>query len=62
LNINLTKSELVHVGNVNNVDDLANILGCGISYLLLKYFGLLLRAPYKAKSIWDGVTEKDNVS
>jgi hypothetical protein len=58
LKINLAKSKLVLVGNVNNVDGLANILGCGVSSLPLKYLGLLLGAPFKAKSIWDGVIEK----
>jgi hypothetical protein len=46
------------VGNVDNVDGLAGILGCGVSSLPLKYLGLPLEACYKAKSIWDGVVEK----
>jgi hypothetical protein len=58
LRINLAKSELVHVGNVNDVEDLAGILGCGVSSLPLNYLGLSLRASYKAKSIWDGIIEK----
>lgn len=44
--------------NVNNVDELASILSCGVSSLPLKYIGLLLRSPFKAKSIWNGVIEK----
>lgn len=40
LKINLIKSELVSVGNVNNVDGLASILGCVVS-LPLKYLGLI---------------------
>jgi hypothetical protein len=43
---------------VGNVDELANILGCGTSSLPLKYLGILLGASYKAKSIWDGIVEK----
>jgi hypothetical protein len=58
LKINLAKSELVPVGNDNNVDGLASILGYGVSYLPLKYLGLLLETSFKAKSIWDGVIEK----
>jgi hypothetical protein len=58
LKINLAKSELVLVGNVENVDGLAGILGCRVSSLPLKYLGLPLGASYKAKSIWDGVIEK----
>jgi hypothetical protein len=58
LKINLAKSKLVHVGNVNNVDGLASILGCRVSSLPLKYLSLPLGASFKAKSIWDGVIEK----
>jgi hypothetical protein len=46
------------VGNVNNVDGLASILGCGVFSLLLKYLGLPSEASYKAKSIWDSVVKK----
>lgn len=35
LKINMAKSELVYVGNVNNVDGLTGIFGCGVSYLPL---------------------------
>jgi hypothetical protein len=58
LKINLDKSVLVHVGHVDNMDDLAGILGCGVSSLPLKYFGLPLGAPFKAKSNWDEVVCK----
>ena len=58
LKINLAKSELVLVGNVNNVDGMANILSCKVSSLHMKYLGLPLGAPPKAKSIWDGFIEK----
>jgi hypothetical protein len=34
LKINLDKSVLVPVGHVDNMDDLAGILGCGVSSLL----------------------------
>jgi hypothetical protein len=48
---------LVPVGNVNNVDSLNNILGCTVSPLPMKYLGLSLGAPFKAKAIWDSVIE-----
>jgi hypothetical protein len=35
------------VGNVDNVDRLASILGCKVSSLPLKYLGLLLRASIR---------------
>jgi hypothetical protein len=58
LKISLDKSVLVPVGLVDNMDDLAGILGCGVSSLPLKYLGLLLGAPFKAKSSWDEVVGK----
>jgi len=58
LKINLDKSVLVLVGDVDNMDDLAGILGCGVSSLPLKYLGLPLGAPFKAKSSWDEVVGK----
>jgi hypothetical protein len=58
LKVYLAKSNLVPVGNVHNVDGLASILGCGVSYFPLKYLGLPLGAPFKAKLIWDCVIEK----
>jgi hypothetical protein len=58
LKINLDKSVLVLVGHVDNVDDLAGILGCGVSSLPLKYLGLPLGAPFKAKSSWDEEVDK----
>jgi hypothetical protein len=58
LKTNLAKSELVPVGNVDNVTELAKILGCGVASLLLKYLGLPFGTSHKAKHIWDDVTEK----
>ncbi|XP_042965576.1 uncharacterized protein LOC122299388 [Carya illinoinensis] len=58
LKINLAKTEMVAVGEVNNIRGLANILGCVVSSLPLKYLGLPLGASFKAKSIWEGVLEK----
>uniref|UniRef100_A0A2N9H5P7 Reverse transcriptase domain-containing protein n=1 Tax=Fagus sylvatica TaxID=28930 RepID=A0A2N9H5P7_FAGSY len=58
LKINLSKSELVPVGNVPDVNVLAGILGCRISALPLMYLGLPLGASFKKKSIWDAVVEK----
>jgi hypothetical protein len=52
LKINLDKSKLVPVGNVNNVEGLACILGCKVSSLPTKYLSLPLGASFKAKSIW----------
>jgi hypothetical protein len=46
LRINLAKSELVPIGNVNDVEDLTHILGCRVSSLTLKYFGLYFIGNY----------------
>jgi hypothetical protein len=54
----MVKLELVRIGNINNVEGLANILGCRVSSLPLKYLGLSLGASFKAKSIWDSIIEK----
>jgi hypothetical protein len=58
LKINLAKSVMVPVGYVDNMGDLACILGCGVSSLPIKYLGLSLGAPFKAKSYWDEVVGK----
>jgi hypothetical protein len=47
LKINLAKSELVPLVNVDNVDGLASILSCRVSSLPLKYFGLALGPKYR---------------
>jgi hypothetical protein len=47
LRINLAKSKLDPVGNVINVEVLANILGCRISSFPITYLGLLLGACLK---------------
>jgi len=58
LKINWDKSVLVPVGLVDNMDNLAGILGCGVSSLPLKYLGLPLGAHFKAKFSWDEVVGK----
>jgi hypothetical protein len=46
------------VGNVDQVERLADIIGCGIASLPAKYLGLPLGASYKSTHIWDGIIEK----
>ena len=58
LRINLGKSEMVPVGEVHNVEDLALILGCKVAPLPMKYLGLPLGAPFKAKSIWNPIIKR----
>ena len=58
LKVNLAKSEMVQVGDVPHVGELAGILGCSTSSLPMKYLGLPLGAKFKAKEIWNEVLEK----
>jgi hypothetical protein len=58
LKVNLAKSVLIPVGNVQQVDYLASILGCGVASLPFEYLGLPLGAPNNASHIWDGILEK----
>ena len=52
LKVNLSKSVLVPVGSLGDVDQLAGLLGCGIGNLPLKYLRLPLRALFKLKTMW----------
>ena len=58
LKINLNKSEIIPVGPVDNVSDLAVELGCGIGSLPSSYLGLPLGASHKAMGVWDTVEDK----
>lgn len=49
---------MVPIGVVDYMGVLAGTLGCKIFALPLKYLGLLLGAPHKACTIWDGIIEK----
>lgn len=44
------------VRSVPDVAGLVDILGCKLSTLPIKYFGLPLGASFKSKEIWDSVT------
>jgi hypothetical protein len=56
--INLGKSKIVPIGEVENVEGLAQLLGCRVASLPMNYWGLLLSASYKAVPIWNGVIKK----
>jgi hypothetical protein len=59
--VNLAKSDLILVGNVQQVGSFAGIFECGVTTLSMKYLALPLGASYKAKHIWDGVIKKIKV-
>ena len=58
LHINLGKSEIVPVGTVQGIHDLAQVIGGRITTLPMKYLGLPLGARYKTKEIWNPILEK----
>ena len=58
LKVNLDKSELIPVGNVDNVEELASKLGCKVGSLPSLYLGMPLGASFKFMIAWDGVDER----
>jgi hypothetical protein len=58
LKINLSKSEIIPIGEVDDVESLARIIGCRVALLQMKYLGLPLDAP--STSIWNDIVEKRN--
>ena len=58
LKINLDKSEVIPVGEVEEVNKMAVEIGCRVGQLSAVYLGLPLGTPNKATSVWDEVKEK----
>ncbi|RVW76048.1 putative ribonuclease H protein [Vitis vinifera] len=58
LKINLEKSMVIPVGEVEGALDMAAEIGCKVGQLPTVYLGLPLGAPNRASSVWDGVEEK----
>ena len=58
LKINLTKSEIIPIGPVNNLVELASELGCNIGSLPMTYLGLPLGAKHKALGVWDSIEKR----
>ncbi|RVW94823.1 DEAD-box ATP-dependent RNA helicase 39 [Vitis vinifera] len=58
LKVNLEKSELIPVGRVNDIEDLALELGCKVGGLPSSYLGLPLGASFKSEVVWDCVEER----
>ena len=57
LKVNLVKSELILVGRVEIVEELANDFGYKIGNLPSTYLGMPLGAPFKSIGVWDGIEE-----
>ena len=58
LKINLAKSEIIPVGPVSNLAEMASELGCKIESLPTSYLGLPLGAKHKAIGVWDSIEER----
>ena len=58
LKINLSKSEIVPVGDVPHIEELVELLGCKQSVLPLQYLGLPLGTTFKETAIWNPVLER----
>ena len=58
LKINLSKSENILVGRVDNVEMLASELGCGVGSLPTMYLGLPLGGPHRVMGVWDTIEER----
>jgi hypothetical protein len=58
LRVNLGKSVIVAIGEVENIGALANILGCSVVGLPMKYLGLPLRVSYKDVVMWNDMIEQ----
>ena len=46
------------MGRVENLEELALVLGCKVGMLPTTYLGLPLGAPYNSLVAWDGVEER----
>ena len=58
LRVYLEKSELILMGGLENVGELAHEFGCKLSALPSSYLGLPLGTRFKDVEIWDGVEER----
>ena len=58
LKINLNKREVIPIGTVDNVEELASELGCKVGSLPTPYLGLPLGAKHKALGVWDSIEER----
>ena len=58
MRINLDKSSILPVGDVENPNLLALEIGCKVGSLPTTYLGLPLGARHKSTKVWDVVKEK----
>ena len=58
LRVNLAKSAILPVGQVDNILHLTGLLGCKIDSFPTSYLGLPLGAKFKENAIWDPVISR----
>ena len=58
LKVNLEKSVIIPVGAVENIDQLAEELGCKVGTLPSTYLGLLLGLRQNSVKAWEGIKDK----
>ena len=58
LKINLSKSEIIPIGPMDNAEELAKELGCKTRAFPTYYLGLPLGAKHKAVGVWDSIEER----
>ena len=58
LKVSVAKSEMVPIREVNNMQALAELLGCRIRALPMTFLGMPLGASHKSPSIWNPILEK----
>ncbi|RVX14457.1 hypothetical protein CK203_017139 [Vitis vinifera] len=60
LKINLTKSKLIPIGRVEDLEDLAFEIGCKVGVLPTAYLGLPLGTHNNSLAVWDEMKERFN--
>ena len=58
LKVNVRKSKMVPIEEVDNAHVLARLLGCRVGNLPMSYLGMPLGASHKSSSIWNPILEK----
>ena len=62
LRVNMNKSELILVGSVENVEDLASEFGCKVGSLPSTYLGMQLGMELRRDSVRDWLCGSNNIS
>ena len=52
------KINFIPIGEVSELNNLAQFFGCGLDYIPSSYLGLPSRATYKCKVVWEPMVER----